>query len=183
VSTYRARIDDWDRKVVDDRFRALEGQCLSPVTAERVAAQGISISRSVDLRYAGQNYEIAVPFGDGDRPALRAAFERRHRQLYGYATGEGVECVNLRVALRVATDWTPPAPPAAGHAARPGEQRAFFPETGEVTMARHDRAALAPAAVVAGPAMIEDEWSTVLVYPGQRAVADDHGNLVIEMGR
>ena len=33
--------------------------------------------------------------------ALRAEFEARHRQLYGYATGESVECVNLSVVARV----------------------------------------------------------------------------------
>ena len=29
--------------------------------------------------------------------------------------------------------------------------------------------------------MIEDEWSTIIVYPGQRAAADHLGNLVIEV--
>ena len=44
------------------------------------------------------------------------------------------------------------------------------------------RAALGPGRTVEGPALIEDEWSTVLVYPGQRCVADRLGNLVIETG-
>ena len=78
------------------------------------------VTRSLDLRYAGQNYEITTPFGDGGLPALRAAFEQRHRQLYGYATGESVECVNLRVAAIGADDWAArrrPALPASAPAA------------------------------------------------------------------
>ena len=61
-----------------------------------------------------------------------------------------------------------------------GSHRAFFPETGEVTLPRHDRSSLPVGIAIAGPAMIEDECSTIIVYPGQRAEADRLGNLIIE---
>jgi N-methylhydantoinase A len=119
VQTYRAAVDAWDVKVVEDRFRALEHQCLAPLVKEGHPLDRMLIARSIDLRYAGQNYEITVPFADGGVPALRVAFERRHRQLYGYATGESVECVNLRVAAIGGDDWAPavPADAPAGRAA------------------------------------------------------------------
>ncbi len=63
-----------------------------------------------------------------------------------------------------------------------GVQRAWFAETGEIELRRHPRAALAPGRPVVGPALIEDEWSTTLVYPGQRCAADRFGHLVIETG-
>ncbi len=184
VLTHRARFESWDAKVVEDRFHALERQCAAPLLDDGIDAGRLGIARSVDLRYAGQNYEIAVPYERDDLPALRAAFERRHRQLYGYATGESVECVNLRVAVRVDREWREPATTPAGRAvpSEIGRQRAFFPETGEVTMPRHDRAVLAPGARVIGPAVIEDDWSTVIVPPGQDATADALGHLVIESG-
>jgi N-methylhydantoinase A len=49
-------------------------------------------------------------------------------------------------------------------------------------MLRYDRTSLPPGHLVAGPAMVEDEWSTTIVYPGMRCVADRLGNLVIEVG-
>jgi N-methylhydantoinase A/oxoprolinase/acetone carboxylase beta subunit len=61
-----------------------------------------------------------------------------------------------------------------------GEQRAHFPGLGEVALPRYDRAALAPGVPIDGPALIEDEWSTTLVYPGHRCAADRPGNLVLE---
>jgi N-methylhydantoinase A len=229
VQTYRARLDGWDGKAVEDRFRALEAQCVAPLAAEGFAPDGagdrgagdrVIVSRAVDLRYSGQNYEIAVPWDGGGPPALRAQFERRHRQLYGYATGESVECVTLRVTARVERAWTPaaergdsardeagdgsgdpvsragraatasPGPAGAGGRASAGgspapagSQRAFFPGVGEVAMPRHDRGALPAGRPIEGPALIEDEWSTTVVYPGQRAAADALGNLVIETGR
>jgi N-methylhydantoinase A len=48
-------------------------------------------------------------------------------------------------------------------------------------MPRYERGALAPDHPVVGPALVEDEWSTTLVYPGQRCRADRRGNLLIEV--
>ena len=185
VQTHRAKLEGWDAKVVADRFRALEQQCLRPLAGEGHAARSVLVARSLDLRYTGQNYEIDVAYEEGDVAALRLAFERRHRQLYGYATGESVECVNLRLMARIESDAAlAPVAAVSGAAAAPlASPRAFFPETGEVSMPRYDRGALAVGQAAAGPAVIEDEWSTTVVYPGQRCVADSLGNLVIETSR
>jgi len=193
VQTHRARLDGWDVKLVEDRYRALEEQCLRPILDEGHAPGDVTLTRSMDVRYVGQNYEVELPYRS-DAAGLRAAFEARHRQLYGYATGESVECVNLRVTAQLAQAGlrsdSPPLPQrgrgegegAEGERAAPvGTQRAYFPETGEITMPRHDREALGPGALVSGPAVIEDEWSTIVVYPGQRAAADARGHLVLDL--
>jgi len=203
VQTHRARLDAWDGKLIEDRFRALEEQCRRPILDEGHAASAVTLARSLDLRYVGQNYEIELPW-ERDPAALRPAFEARHRRLYGYATGEGVECVNLRVVARLGdTKAAAPHPnplpggeretplnhlPLGGRgqgegaaAARGGSQRAYFPETGEITLPRFDRTALPTGTVVTGPAMIEDEWSTIIVYPGQRAASDARGHLILDL--
>ena len=183
VQTHRSRLETWDAKVVEERFSALEAQCLRPLLDEGHAVERIVLLRSLDLRYVGQNYELEIGFVPGGPGALRAAFEKRHRQLYGYATGENVECVNLRVTARAAEEPPPmPAPPSGTSAAATGSHRAYFPETGAVEMLRYDRASLPPGHLVEGPAMIEDDWSTTIVYPSMRCVADRLGNLVIEAG-
>ena len=183
VQTHRSRLETWDAKVVEERFGALEAQCLRPLLDEGHAMDRIVLLRSLDFRYVGQNYELEIGFVPGGPGALKAAFEKRHRQLYGYATGENVECVNLRVTARAAEEPPPlPAPPPGTAAAATGSHRAYFPETGPVEMLRYDRASLPPGHLVAGPAMVEDEWSTTIVYPGMRCVADRLGNLVIEAG-
>ena len=94
-----------------------------------------------------------------------------------------VACVDGRVVARV-----------DGHVAklagvrswagdpREGAQRAYFSETGAVSLRRYHRARLVPGKGVRGPALIEDEWSTTLIRPGQRCVADRLGNLIIESG-
>jgi N-methylhydantoinase A len=181
VQTYRAKLETWDAKVVGDRFRTLEHQCLRPLIEEGHPAGSVLVVRSLDLRYTGQNYEINVSYEEGDVALLRLAFERRHRQLYGYATGESVECVNLRLTARVesATAMMPVAGASAAGAPI-GQRRAFFPDAGEVIIPRYERSALAVGQTIAGPAVIEDEWSTTVVYPGQLGAADSLGNLIIE---
>jgi N-methylhydantoinase A len=182
VRTYRGRLEAWDAKPAENRLRELSEQCLAPLTAEGIAPERIDVQWSADLRYSGQNYEIEVAWRDTPE-ALRAEFEARHRRLYGYATGESVECVNLRVLARVPdvavqlAAFEPSGTPGVI-----GEQRAHFPGLGDLALPRYDRAALVPGRAVSGPALIDDEWSTTLVYPGQRCAADRLGNLIIETG-
>jgi N-methylhydantoinase A len=183
VQTHRARLDGWDAKVAGDRFRALEAQCVRPLLEEGHAVERVTVMRSTDLRYVGQNYELEVPYGDGNLAALRSAFEQRHRVLYGYATGEAVECVNLRVVASVAGEVMVDAPPAPSRAPAPlGHHPAYFRDGGRVALPRYDRGALAAGAMVEGPALVEDEWSTTVVYPGQRCAADARGHLLIDTG-
>jgi N-methylhydantoinase A len=181
VQTYRARLDGLDGKPLDDRFRELEARTTAPLLEEGIAAGRIVVSRRLDLRYVGQNYEIEIAY-DGDPATLRARFEARHRQLYGYATGEGVECVNARVTASVLAEDAIEAGEGSRAAAPEvtGEQRAFFPATGEVTLRRVRRDTLPPEPWVVGPALVEDAWSTTLVEPGFRCAANRSGDLVIE---
>jgi N-methylhydantoinase A len=181
VLTHRVALDRWDEKPLGDRFADLEERCLAPLRDEGVSPGAVLVSRSMDVRYVGQNYELEVPY-DADPARLRAAFERRHRQLYGYATGEGVEAVNLRVVATAAGATVPVPAEAAGDGdVRPvGEQRAYWPATGALRLLRYDRQRLPPGHILAGPALVEDESSTVLVHPGQSCRADGLGNLILE---
>src|SRR4029450_3239779 len=90
-------------------------------------SESIEVRRSVDARYVGQNYEIAVAWG-GDVKALRAEFHAFHRRLYAYATDDVVECVNLRVRAGVeAARARMPAGPGTGPGQPVPGQGAEFP--------------------------------------------------------
>jgi N-methylhydantoinase A len=181
VQTYHAPLATWNPQALDACLSVLEERCLAPLRDEGLASEAVSINRSLDLRYGGQNYELEVPY-HRDHARLRADFEARHRRLYGYATGESIECVNLRVVASVACpsdEWSAPTG-ADGEPTPVGRQRAYFPSTGEVSLLRYDRGQLPAGHAVAGPAIIEDESSTTLLWPGQRACADRWGHLRIE---
>ena len=145
-----------------------------------------SVQRSCDLRYVGQKYELTVslsgPPHDWDMAALHQAFQAQHEALYAYCTAEPVECINLRLAALVPQHAVqlPALSASTAAVALVGERQAFFPETGVVSMPVYQRHQLGSGAQLQGPAVVEDEWSTTLVYPGQQLHVDRWGTLCIE---
>ena len=60
---------------------------------------GAELIRSADIRYAGQSYELTVPWHAAD-PA--APFHREHQRVYGYSNPErAIEIVTIRVRARL----------------------------------------------------------------------------------
>src|SRR4029077_5984048 len=95
-------------------FRDLEARAARDMAAEGIARRDLSLERSLDLRYAGQSYELEVPAA-GD-PVAR--FEKLHEKTYGHASrGRAVELVNVR--LHAAAPMPPPRLPKPARA-RPG---------------------------------------------------------------
>jgi N-methylhydantoinase A len=181
VQTFRCALEGLDPAELASRFDRLARSVIAPLLTEGHPPDAVRLDRRVDVRYVGQNYELEVPW-TGDLEALRRDFQALHRRLYAYATGDAMECVNLRVRAAVDTE-APAVPPwAGGGAGLPhAEHRAFFPETGETALPVYRRGELVPEQAIKGPALIEDPWATALVYPGQTGVLDRHGHLVIEI--
>jgi N-methylhydantoinase A len=71
-----------------------------------------------------------------------------------------------------------PAEDATVEAARGGGRKIWF--GGWTEAAVYDRLRLPVGAVIAGPAVLEQPDTTILIEPGQRGVVDRFGNLLIE---
>lgn len=131
---------------------------------------GAEIIRSADIRYAGQSYELTVPWHSAD-PA--APFHREHQRIYGYSNPErAIEIVTLRVRARL------DAPKPSLLAKR---RRA----NGEKPLRRRIHSAAAwrdtpvysrtnvPARTLRGPALVLDYGSTTLIPPGWSFSVDE----------
>jgi N-methylhydantoinase A len=95
------------------------------------------------------------------------------------------EFVNLHLTglVRVPNpDLTAFAPNGAQGTATKGRRRVDFDEDGVHEAALYERSRLALDEEVKGPAIVEEEASTTVIYPGQRARLDRIGNLVIDTG-
>jgi len=190
--TYLIPVARADPAQMTTLFAGMEARIVSTLTADGHTRETITVTRSLDLRYVGQKFEIEVPIEaeihTHTLAEAGAEFHRRHHRLYSYATDEALECVNLRLTATVRTPHPPLAPPAppvlpmhgADMTPAIGQRITYFPDTGEVASLVYDRAALPTGQWLTGPAIIEEAWSTVVVYPGQRATADRFGNLIIE---
>ena len=192
VSSYVARLDELDLPRVEKLYESMAADALAQLAAVGVAADQVVFERRADMRYVGQGFEIVVPlpsgpFGAGEGGALRAAFEAAYVDAYArLIPGAPVEALTWRLTA------LGPAPRAAfltaanatqAGDARKGERGAWFPEFEEFRpVPVYDRYRLASGTTIAGPAIVEERESTVVVVPGSTARVDPYGSLVIDLG-
>src|SRR5205807_1751667 len=88
---------------LERRFQRLEESARADLLREHLLPQSVreaTAERRLDARYAGQAYELSVPF----TPRFAERFHREHEKAYGHASpGRTLEIVNLRVRLVVPT--------------------------------------------------------------------------------
>jgi N-methylhydantoinase A len=160
------------------------------VVREAGVAGAPGVTRSADMRYVGQGYELSValpegPLGPGTAAALRTAFDEVYAQRYGYSDeGAAVELVTVAVTVtgagpEVRLPEHRPGTRDVAEARKP-DRPAYFPETrGYVRCAIYDRARLPVGARLEGPAVVEEPESTTVLPPGAVAEVDRWANLVV----
>lgn len=172
-------------------FDGLNAQAETWFDQEGIAPDARTIALRVDMRYAGQNYEISVelpegPIGPDSLNALCDGFLAQHRQLYGFvAQGDAIQMVTWRLqATGVVPKAELPAFPEDGpdaSDARTGSRPVWMREAGGFTDTPiYDRAALRPGNEISGPAIIDQLDTTTVVPPGMTARVDPHLTLILE---
>jgi N-methylhydantoinase A len=110
-------------------------------------------------------------------------FRKKHTEAYGYELNDPWECVAIRTTAVGISDAsgdvgqgkTPAATPASG-----GTAKAYFPKRGWCDVREFSRATCAAGSVIPGPAIIVDEFSTILVPPEWNARGEDGGHIRID---
>ena len=159
--------------VAADRLEAQARAALGPVA-------GMTVTRHVSLlvHHAGADTTLEVAMDDATKVA--DAFAAAHRARFGFV-GDGAPMIaSVRVEI-VAS-----APLAASVAAAGGDEPAGSALVdwgqGAVDTRVLGRAALAQAGELAGPLVIVDPTSTILVAPGWQARCDAAANLLLTRG-
>ena len=123
---------------------------------------------------------------DPDVAAAVEAFHAAHAQRYGYAMpAAAVESVTLRLRASQpgAGVHLPPLPgPATAHPVLPLDERpVWFGAAGPLATRVFAREQLAPGSRIAGPALVLQYDSTVLIGPHWQGRLDAFGNLWCEL--
>ena len=177
---------------IEAAFCTLRERAEAWFVEEAVPPEARRVARTVDMRYAGQNYELSVPLPDGPvtmaiLDALAEGFAAAHERMYGFiAEGETVQLVTYRVeatgvvpkaAFRAAPDAGPDA-----SAAVVGRRDVWLPEAGGfVSCPVYDREKLRPGNRIDGPAIVEQMDATTVVLPDMTAYVEPYLNLVLEV--
>jgi N-methylhydantoinase A len=162
------------------------------VLAETRTGSSFTVTRTADLRYTGQGYELSVPLPRKklvaeDIPAIRKAFEEVYAASFGYASfDEPIEGVTWRVsadcpAPSIKIKELPEDPGSIDRARRPS-RKAYFPEYNDyVDCDVFDHSQLCAGVVISGPAVVEFKETTAVVPPAAQAHVDRWGNLAINL--
>jgi N-methylhydantoinase A len=165
-------------ELLEPHFVELEARGHVEFSAENLKG---SATRSADLRYVGQGYEINVPAGDD----VLEDFHRTHSKRYGYSDrSKAVEVVTVRVRLTATADTVD----LPGQIQRQGEgdqgrvkNRRIYFEGQWTDSAVFDRDRLHAGDTFSGPALVTEYSATTVIPPGCSAQVDAFGNLIIEV--
>jgi N-methylhydantoinase A len=130
----------------------------------------------VEARYRAQVWELDVLLpeprlrGEADVRALEDAFHEAHERVFRVKEpGQYLECLVWKVRATAVLEKPPlqAEPVAREETPEPGHTApAFFQGLGLTDTPRYDGARLPAGAVIAGPAVIREPTTTVVVYPG-----------------
>ena len=170
-------------KRADEAFEDLEARGREAMRAEGVAPQDIEISRFVDMCYAGQSFELVVPWSERSSEE----FHRRHESRYGYADStRPTLIVNVRIRV-MGPAGVAHRPLLAADSVRDGDAHVdtvpMWVESGWQQAPVYDRQRLQPGQHLPGPALITEYSATTVVPDDFTASIDDYFNLVLEQQR
>ncbi|MDE0811309.1 MAG: hydantoinase B/oxoprolinase family protein, partial [Alphaproteobacteria bacterium] len=164
----------------------LDAQALEAMREEGFEGPAVDLQREIDLHYPGQLWSIRVPVSEGDfnAAAVRQAFEAEYQRLYGHVQSDGtIMIASVRVISRAATG-TPGASERAAVGGEPAirEVRSVWHEgRGWLETKVYTGAALGVGHTIAGPALIEEHTTTVLLGPDDHLDIDATGNFMIQV--
>ena len=184
VHVVMRQLDDGVGQALADGYAALEAQAADALRREGFEPGEVRFGHELDLHYEGQQWDVRVALAPDAAPeAIRTAFEAEYDRQYGHTNPGGrIVVSNLRV---VGVGKLPPLAEivfeVVERRAEPASTRPVYDEAsaGFLDTAIHDGAALRPGDFVDGPAVIEEETTTVVVGSGERARVDKLDNYFI----
>jgi N-methylhydantoinase A len=197
VATVGFRLATGDLTAFEAAFQRLEAEARSLIAGTGVDASTATVSRLADGRFVGQGFDLVVPLPAGpfdaedaaaQRRRLAEAFERAYREKFARTPPSvAIEFISIRVSVEAAVAETAiiaeSRPGASGATPRRRMVQMGNGNTLEAPLevAVYDRATLRPGAKFKGPALVEEESSTLVVPPGAAAEVRRSGSIVVDL--
>jgi N-methylhydantoinase A len=187
TQTRIAKLRDLSPQQLQALFAQLERKAFAQMRKEGLAPDSTLLLRSIDMRYAGQGYEleVAAPAGPITVEAvekLEACFRSLYQRAYGYEPDDPTEVVTFRVvALSTLPEFNLPSlkgSTADASRALKGTRQVYFEGEYRGTSI-YDGNQLESGNCLPGPAIIEQRESTTVVLPGQRGIKGRQGEILI----
>ncbi|MFI6074134.1 hydantoinase/oxoprolinase family protein [Actinoplanes sp. NPDC051343] len=170
---------------VSASFAEMAAEAASALHAEGFTDQ--VLTRSVDVRYAGQEHTVTVPVPSSDDliSVVEQEFTELHERQYGHTMDDPIEVTTLR--LRATGQVSKPALPVlsrrpSGAAPSEGTRDVYVSaEQPAVPYALYTRENLLAGDEIAGPAVIAEHTATTVIHVGDHLRVGEHGEMVIKL--
>ena len=169
---------------ISNAFNELESSSIERLRSEDLGQDVIgSWSRTADLRYRGQAYELTVNANarpdDDLANFIVERFHIEHERTYGRrASDEPVDLVTIRSTYRIDSDRIVPKSVNESEDKKPPRNAYFGKQHGWMLTPVIDRGRLTTS-VTSGPLIIEEYDSTTLVPPDTSVHIDETGNIIM----
>jgi N-methylhydantoinase A len=136
------------------------------------------VERFLDLRYQGQSYEISIKYDDD----FEKVFHKTHTHHFGYKLSDvPLELVSIRCTIRMETPSFE-LPAEKGKKTKLPIQEEMAPvlfENGKVVVPVYQRKLLKPGHTLKGPALVVDNYTTILVQENYELSVDSLLNIIL----
>ncbi len=174
---------------VEALFAETEALALKQFGEEGVAAEKVKFLRYGKFRYQNQEHTTEVlidgPISDERLAGIETAFHEAYEREYTYRLHAPVELVGVHLVASAEvgklTMQEKPLTDAPASAAQKGERMVDYALEGRHQAAIYDGEKLEPGMNFAGPAIIEDPGTTIVIHPGNRVEVDGFGNIHIHL--
>ena len=183
-------LDRIDLKAVRSIMAELESLGREKLRDQGVPESDVEVRRSADMRYLDQIYEVNIPVPDPEQEdsflldQLAANFHRRYQELFSYRQqDQEVRLVTLRVEVvgRLPRVALPELKSSQTGAAAAKTRRVYLGGWREVPVYAIDE--LSPDVKVSGPALLESNFTTILVEPGDSAKLNRFGAIELHVAQ
>jgi N-methylhydantoinase A/oxoprolinase/acetone carboxylase beta subunit len=183
VGTVLQPLERWDPDDGGELLRALERRAVEAL--HEVGAEGnVTTRRTAEMRFVGQGECVGVPLNGlpMDRQALDRMFREAYSEQFGSRLVDGrAEVVQFKVRSELHQAVGPVAADATQPALR-ASRRAWSERRKEpIEHFVLSWAALQPGETVIGPAIIEQDGSTLVIPEGLCGEVDDSLNVIIDL--
>lgn len=173
--------------VLERAFEQMQAAAGEILTREGFEGNSAVLQRAYDLRYFGQQCNVAVECPSTDPAVIRASFETVYQRLFGYVQPAGaIEIVNLRLAAIGKLDALEIAQvaPAVSDPVPHSRRRVWIDrKMGFADTPVYDGTILTPRQQLVGPAIIEEATTTLFIAPGDQLTMTDAGNYRVSIAR
>ena len=178
-----------DLDAVKALVEGMESEGRQKLQDQGVLESCIEITVSADMRYLDQIYEVNVPVPDltQDLELLlyqwAGNFHARYQELYSYSQSEQeIRLVTLRVSLVGSLPKLDPPPVdrvTTDTVKAKGRRKVYLSGWTDATV--YEITELPPGSLVNGPAVLESDFTTVLVEAGDKATIDSYGGIELQV--